>query len=86
MVVLYTLTFSKGQGVVTVGENDGEQLVLIVHKVAAMDVGDGNLVLTPKFFTKRAVYQLLIILCKVIATYLSSSLETIALHFSMKSL
>jgi hypothetical protein len=48
MVVLYTLTFTKGQGVVAVRENDGEQLVLVVHQVAPMDVGDGNLVLTPK--------------------------------------
>ena len=51
MVILYTLTFSKGQGIITVGENDGEQLVLIVHQVAAMDVTQGNLMLTPKFRT-----------------------------------
>jgi hypothetical protein len=50
MVVLNVLTFSKGQGVVAVRENDGEKLVLVVHQVAPMDVGDGNLVLTPKFF------------------------------------
>ena len=55
MVVLNVLSFSKGQGVVTVGENDGEQLVLIVHEVAAMNVGDWNLVLTPKFFTKSSI-------------------------------
>ena len=48
MIVLYTLTFSKGQGVVAVRENDRQQLVLIVHQMAAMDVSDGNLVLTPK--------------------------------------
>ena len=41
VVVLYTLTFSKGQGVVAVGENDGQQLVLIVYQVAVMDVSDG---------------------------------------------
>ena len=85
MVVLYTLTLSKGQGVVAVRENDGEQLVLIVHQVAAMDVSDGNLVLMPKFFTNK-ILLLLIILCIFIATYLSISLETILLHFSMKSL
>ena len=32
-----------------VGEDDGGQLVLVVQEVAAMQVGDGNLVLTPEF-------------------------------------
>ena len=30
-----------------VGEDDGEQLVLIVEKVAAVEVSDGNLTLVP---------------------------------------
>ena len=55
MVVLYTLTLSKGQGVVAVRENDGEQLVLVVNQVAAMDVSDGNLVLTPKCFANKSI-------------------------------
>lgn len=48
VVVLYTLTFTKGQGVVAVGEYDGEQLVLVVDKMTAVDVSNGNLVLLPK--------------------------------------
>ena len=53
VIVLNILSFSKGQGVVAVRENNGEQLVLIVNQVAAVDVSDGNLVLTPKFFTNK---------------------------------
>ena len=55
VVILDILSFSKGQGVVAVRENDGKQLVLVVHQVAAMDMSDGNLVLTPKFFTNKSI-------------------------------
>ena len=101
MVVLYTLTLSKGQGVVAVRENDGEQLVLVVNQVAAMDVSDGNLVLTPKCRTVHDIWNTRKqLISPTLSLYLSlslpffpshashliGSLETVALHFSMKSL
>ena len=49
MVVFHILPLSKFEWVVAVGEDDGGQLMLIVQKVEAMEVSDGNLVLTPKF-------------------------------------
>ena len=54
VVVLYTLTFSKRQGVVAVGEDDGEKLVFKVDKMAAMDVSDGYFMFAPK---RRATYM-----------------------------
>ena len=48
MVILDILSLSNLEGVVAVRENDGGQLVLIVQEVAAMEVSDGNLVLTPE--------------------------------------
>ena len=49
MVILDYLPLPDLEGVVAVGEDDGGQLVLVVQEVAAMEVGDGNLVLTPEF-------------------------------------
>jgi hypothetical protein len=48
MVVLDILSLSDLEGVVAVGEDDGGKLVLIVQEVAAMEVRDGNIMLTPK--------------------------------------
>ena len=48
MVVFYTLTFAKGQRVVAVGENNGQQLLLIVYKMATKDARDRNFVLVPQ--------------------------------------
>ena len=48
MVVLDILSLSDLEGVVTVREDDGGQLVLVVQEVAAMEVSDGNVVLTPE--------------------------------------
>ena len=41
---------SHGKGVVAVGEDKGRKLLLIGEEVAAMDVCDGNLVLSPQEF------------------------------------
>ena len=49
MVVLDDLSLSDLEGIVAVREDDGRELVLVVQEVAAMEVGDGNLVLTPEF-------------------------------------
>ena len=49
MVILDNLSLSNLERVVAVREDDGGQLVLVVQEVAAMKVGDGNLVLTPEF-------------------------------------
>ena len=48
MVVLHVLPLSDLEGVVAVGEDDGRQLVLVVQEVAAMEMSDGNLALTPE--------------------------------------
>ena len=57
MVVLDILSLSDLEGVVAVGEDDGGQLVLIVQEVAAMKVGDGNVVLTPEGTNATILYQ-----------------------------
>ena len=42
----------------TVGEDDGRELVLIVQEVTAVKVSDGNLMLTPEGeCTKNKVYM-----------------------------
>ena len=49
MVGLDDLSLSDREGIVAVREDDGRELVLVVQEVAAMQVSDGNLVLTPEF-------------------------------------
>ena len=44
------LALSHHKGVVAVGEDKGRKLLLIGEEMAAMDVGDGNLVLLPQGF------------------------------------
>ena len=39
-------------------EDDGRQLELVVQEVAAMEVGDGNLVLTPEFEGARRMCKI----------------------------
>ena len=46
-VVFDVLALSNSEGIMTVGENDGLKLMLIVKKVTSVDVGDGDLVLPP---------------------------------------
>ena len=46
-VVADVLSLAQGEGVVAVGEDDGEQLVLVVEQVAAAEVSDGNFTLVP---------------------------------------
>ena len=46
-VVLDVLAFPNSEGIMAVGENDGLKLMLIVKKVTSVDVGDGDLVLSP---------------------------------------
>ena len=48
MVILDVLSLSDLEGVVAVGEDDGRELVLVVQEVAAMEMCDGNLALTPE--------------------------------------
>jgi hypothetical protein len=60
MVVLDILSLSDLEGVVAVGEDDGGQLVLVVQEVAAMEVRDRNLMLTPEFEGARRKIKLLI--------------------------
>lgn len=48
MIILHILPLSNFERVVTVGEDNGRELVLIVQKVAAMEVGYGHLMLTPE--------------------------------------
>ena len=55
MVVFHILPLSHFEGVVAVREDDGGQLVLIVQEVAAMEMCDGNLVLTPEFEGTRRI-------------------------------
>ena len=46
-VVADILSLAQGEGVVAVGEDDGEQLVLVVKQVASVEVSDGNLTFVP---------------------------------------
>ncbi len=46
-VVFDVLTPAHSERVVTVGENNGLQMMLILQQVAAMNMGDGNPVLSP---------------------------------------
>ena len=48
MVILDILPLSKFERVVTMGEDNGRKLVLIVQEVTAVKVCDGHLMLTPK--------------------------------------
>ena len=48
MVIFDILSLSDLERVVAVREDDRGQLVLVVQEVAAMKVGDGNVVLTPE--------------------------------------
>ena len=49
-VIGNVLASSHSKGVVAVGEDKGRKLLLIGEEMAAMDVGDGNLVLLPQGF------------------------------------
>ena len=55
VVILDILSFTNFEGVVAVRENDGGQLMLVVQEVTAMEVGDGDIVLTPEGM--NAIYQ-----------------------------
>ena len=46
-VVRHIVAVASSQGVVAVGEDDGEKLLFVVEEVAAMDVGEGDLMLLP---------------------------------------
>ena len=48
MVIFHILPLSKFERVVAVGEDNGRELVFVVQEVAAMEVSDGNLMLTPE--------------------------------------
>jgi hypothetical protein len=56
------LSLSDLERVVTVGEDDGGKLVLVVQEVAAMEVRDGNVMLTPEFESARSIIK---IMCKI---------------------
>ena len=48
VVIFHVLPLANFKGVVTVRENDGRQVMLIVQEVTAMKVSDGNSVFTPE--------------------------------------
>jgi len=49
-VISNVLAFPHSKGVVAVGKNKGRKLLLIGEEMAAMDVGDGNLMFLPQRF------------------------------------
>ena len=57
MVVFDILSLSNLEGVVAVREDDGRQLVLIVQEVTAMEMSDGNLILTQEFESARRIIK-----------------------------
>ena len=63
MVIGDFLTLPNFEGVVAVGEHDGEKLVFIVKEVTSMDVYDRYFVLMPEMwtFSKRKTNQSLIL-------------------------
>ena len=52
-VIGNVLAFSHSKGVVTMGKDKGRKMLLIGEEVAAMNVGDGNLVFSPQGFAAR---------------------------------
>ena len=65
-VIVDILSLAQGEGVVAVGEDDGEQLVLVVEQVAAVEVSDGNLALVPHEVTTNNT--LIISLCRPLSS------------------
>ena len=57
IIVLDDLSLSDLERVVAVREDDGRQLVLVVQEVAAMEMHDGNLMLTQEFESARRIIK-----------------------------
>ena len=56
-VIADVFSLAVGEGVVAVWENDGEQLVLIVKKVAALEVSNRHLKLIPEEITMESLVK-----------------------------
>ena len=80
------LALSHHEGVVAVGEDEGRKLLLIDEEMAAMDVGDGNLVLLPQGFAANERTIILTLNETNSQVHLLLCLLTMLLQFSMKLL